>query len=248
MKDGTTVTATQDLVAKNTHFNLSAGDLGFGQDCPRCLWLKVNNDIKQPGGIFSSTILDMERKEKERLTSLKNLQTLLKDFPNGHILFKTVKKDGQDSISAGGRPTSAPVKVGDATFTLNGTYDFLVELETGGYAVVLWKSSAVKENNLDKVKNQLNAIAYTLSHNKKADEVRNVRQAGVIIFDPNAFDRGENPYQWQGFQIDEVGFENLLLSTGKMLMGDCPDVTRNTKQEITCDCCKRDTQILSLTR
>jgi hypothetical protein len=189
----------------------------------------------------------MERKEKDRMAGLKNLRAINVDFPNGHVLSKTVKKDGKETISAGGRPTSAAVTIGDMTFTVKGQYDFLVELETGGYALVLWKSSMPKEDNLPKVANQMNAIAWAIEHNVKVDERKNIRQLGVIVFDTNAFDRGENAYQWHQFQVDPVGFENLLLDTGKMLSGDCPDYTRDGKGSISCDCCERDSQILSLT-
>ena len=94
---------------------------------------------------------------------------------------------------------------------------------------------------MPKIEMQMNCLAYTLSRHKEHDKIRDVREVGIIIFDPNAYDRGEDYFKYVHFDIDLPKFEQNLSGVVKVLKGELPEYSDD------CKYCKYQKQIAELT-
>ena len=219
-----------ETAVKTITMELTAGNIGYDQGCPRCLYLSAVAGIKKPSGFFSAAIREMEKNQREIFKTRVSLKFLNSKFPDGKV---------EKSL---GRPKTVSHDVNGVQVTLSGQYDHLVKLASGDYALLMFKTSDPTKN-IDALTLQLNALAYILTKTKKSDDIRKVVQLGIVMFDPNAFDRGEASnefYKYFPVEMNLKSFETELSRLVNSLKGDLPDFSDD------CDFCKYQKQIIGL--
>ena len=194
-------------------FKFTASNLGY-DTCPRTIWLKARG-VQFPGGFSSAAIRAMEKTQHERFAKCESISSMCDEFPKGKV------------VSKNKRPSTLPLPIEGADVIVSGQYNYLVKLANNDpsieeYAVLGFKTSKPKDENIDALTTQLNAIAYALENNKDHKDRVKVVQLGIVIFDPNAFDAGEDFYQWLSIELNLDKFESDLAEKVKIAMGPCP--------------------------
>jgi len=183
-------------MAKDT-LKISASNLGYG-DCAVEAWLKARG-LQFPGFMGSATLSELHKEQKERLEKCSSLHSLCDEFPKGKV------------VSSGKMPSTLPFEVEGVSVFLKGHYNYLIKLnDSEDYALMAFKTSDPTKN-LDSLTVQLNANAWILANSKNHEERVKIVQLGVIVFDPNAFDRGDSFYQFYEVELNLDKFENEIL-------------------------------------
>ena len=196
-------------MATDLTLKFSASNLGYTK-CTREAWLRARG-IKFPGGMFSAAVREMEKAQNDRFAKCESLHSLCDEFPNGKV------------VASNKRPSTLPFLVEGVNVVLSGQYNYLVELKEGDYALLAFKSSD-PTRNIDAITTQLNALAYILANHKNCDERMKVVKLGVVVFDTNAFDRGDSFYSFYPVELNIDKFESDLAEIVKSVSGtELPD-------------------------
>jgi hypothetical protein len=184
-------------MAKDT-LKISASNLGYSE-CAVEAWLKARG-VQFPGFMGSSTLSEIHKKQEETFKKCTSLHALCDQFPDGQV------------VSSGKYPTTLPFEVEGTSVYLKGHYHHLIKLNNNNdeHVLVTFKTSDPTKN-LDAISVQLNANAFILQNHKDHEERVNVVQLGVVVFDPNAFDRGDAFYQFYPVKLDLDTFEDVTL-------------------------------------
>jgi hypothetical protein len=201
-----------------TDLKFTASDLGY-MNCPTEAWLNARG-IKFSGFMGRTVLSDMRKAQDERLNTCVSLRSLCDEFPKGKI------------IASNKRPSTLPFVVEGVNVVLSGQYNYLIELEDGGFALCAFKDSNPTKN-INALTIQLNALAFIMKNHKNVKERVTITQLGIMVFDTNAFDRGENFYSYHPVELDLDNFENNVLveAVNVVKVDDMPDYD-------DCDLCK----------
>jgi hypothetical protein len=211
-------------VSTKAGFKLSASEIAWDLECPRCFYLSHVHGIEQPS---KSVYPKADNRYKEFFED-KDLSSISPAFPKG-------KLDKAMNV------TSLPKAVG-VDVVISGRTPNLLKLPDGTYALISLRDKVIKPNNLSKYETQMNAYAWAVMHNQKSDKRYTISQLGFIIYDLQKLLDGINPAEcceWQGIELKQTEFEDTLKSIGKLLRKkNAPDFTDD------CDFCKRDKAIM----
>lgn len=192
----------------NKVFNLSPSYFSFlWEDCKRCYYLHVVNNITQPSKPMPSIFTKIAGIEK-RFFDNKHTSYLSEKLPPGKVIYgeKYVK-----SISIAHSKTKT---VG----IISGRFDNVVRFEDGTYGVVDFKTSGVKEDNITKYSRQLHAYAYALENPAPgALSLSPITRLGLLCLEPHDLSKeDENKYHlhckpvWIECEKDEKSFLDFI--------------------------------------
>jgi hypothetical protein len=164
-------------------FKLSPSDFAFLWDeCKRCFYLKVVLGFARPAQPFPRIfgIIDLAMKKCYEGT---RSEEMAPGAPAGRVKFG----DGWVQSEPMGFPG------GTAQCHIRGIYDTVIELDSGGFAVADFKTTAVRPASLRKYSRQLHA--YALALEKPAPgmpAMAPVERLGLLVYEPSGFSLGEN--------------------------------------------------------
>lgn len=152
-------------------WKLSPSDFAFLWDeCRRCFYLKVVMGIPRPAGPFPKIFGMIDGAMRAHYAD-KPLNLAAAGAPAGMLDTKERTVE------------SAPY----GNLYIKGRTDGIAELQDGGYAVVDFKTSAVKGEYLPKYQRQLEAYAYALENAAgKGHRAAPVTTLGLLVFEPSA--------------------------------------------------------------
>src|SRR4030067_3489437 len=201
-------------------YKLTPSDFAYlYQDCKRCYYLKVKQNIVQPSmpmpGIFGA----INTRLQGALIG-QDLQTLAPELPPG----KVVSQEGFVAF----------VVIPGIQVFLKGKYDLLVKRPDGTDLVVDFKLSQPIGDKVEKYKTQLGAYHYMLTQ-PAAGPALAISQLGLISMYPTTvkINQGQAtltfPPKWLAVPIDEAGFITFIKGIDQVLAGPLPPVSPRCK-------------------
>ena len=161
----------------NSPIKLSPSDLTFLWDeCPRCFYLKYIHGISRPAAPFPSIFGTIDRLMKAQFAG-RPASDLDSSLPPGIV---TVTEQWIESV---------PVILPNHTlpFFLRGKLDALIEFNDNSFAVIDFKTSAPKPEQIPFYSRQLHAYAYALEHPAPGRLSRSpISMLGLYIETPHA--------------------------------------------------------------
>ncbi len=150
--------------------------------CPRCFYLDVVHNIRQPSiplpGIFTKMADLLKYHYEDSRTSEFNV-----DLPPGTV------KYGEEYVKS--QPISVPGH-SDTCF-ISGRFDTVVEFDDGSFGVIDYKTGKPKEDNKELYGRQLHAYTHALTHpGRNSMELTPISKLGLIYFYPEDTAQGEN--------------------------------------------------------
>lgn len=188
---------------------LSPSDFGFLWDeCKRCFWLKVAKGFDRPSAPFPKIFNVIDKAMKDSLQHI----------PAGRWAPGT---PGGTYHAADGWVQSKPITLPGRTSScfIRGIFDTVLALDGGGYAVVDFKTSTIRDNNVKKYARQLHAYAFALERSRgTAAELAlaPVTALGLLVWEPRSFapaERGADlagDLAWLPVERDDDGFVRFL--------------------------------------
>jgi hypothetical protein len=196
-------------VPVSTATKLAPSDFAFLWDeCKRCFYLKVARGIDRPRTPMPSIFTAIDSQMKAFYAG-KRTEEISSALPPGKNAF------------SGKWVESAPIERPDRATTafVRGPFDTVLAFDDGSYAVVDFKTSSQKPENVAKYARQLHAYAYALEHPapSRGFALAPVRALGLLVYEPAAFDarpdadahlRGS--VRWLPIEKDEDAFLRFL--------------------------------------
>jgi hypothetical protein len=170
---------------------------------------KYKNGIKRPTVIMPKIFTLIDRSFKESFID-QNLNAVCKDLPDAN--FQDADKwVVSKEIS---NPSYPDVKV-----QIRGKIDAVFAYPDESFAIIDLKTSEVSEQYLEKYKRQLMAYSYAVKNpeNSKSFQLDNLKNTGLLIFDPKKFFIDSNSkggiqgdIKWLEFKLDLDDFELFI--------------------------------------
>lgn len=189
-------------------FKLSPSDLTFLWDeCKRCFYLKIAKGYRRPSIPFPKIFTRIDLLMKEHYQD-KSTISMSAELPEGKVL-ASGKWVESDIIHFEGHTAECYIK---------GIFDTVLQFDSGGYAVVDFKTTEINDNYLDFYARQLRSYAYALEHPAPgALSLKPVSRLGLLCFEPRHMHQDESGQllysgktAWQEITLDEGGFLDLL--------------------------------------
>lgn len=158
---------------------LAPSDFAFLWDeCRRCFYLKVALGIDRPRTPMPSIFSVIDSK--------------MKGFFQGRRTEEVAPMLAPGSFAHFGRwVESAPIRPPGAARMLyvRGPFDTVIAFDDGTHAIIDFKTSSQKSENVAKYARQLQAYAHALENpaHEKAFALPNVRRMGLLVYEPDAF-------------------------------------------------------------
>lgn len=197
--------------------------------CPRCFYLDVVHNIRQPSiplpSIFTKIADLLKYEYEDTRTEEFNI-----DLPPGTVRY------GEEYIRS--EPIHLPGHIN--TCFISGRFDTVVEFDDGSYGVIDYKTGKPKEDNKELYGRQLHAYSYALRHpGRNSMELTPITKLGLIYFYPEDTARGDNgnlsyvasPH-WIEIEQDEDNFLEFLDGVMTILESPTPP-----EPEPDCDWC-----------
>ena len=189
-------------------FKLSPSDFGFLYDeCKRCFYLKVKHGFNRPRSIMPSIFIKIDSIMKDHFEG-KSPKDISETLPEGKIEF------GSKWVQS--RPF-ADRHTGNKCF-IKGVTDTVLGFEDNTYGVIDFKTSSVKDQNVEKYSRQLHA--YTLALENAADgkpSLKPISRIGLFVVEPEKFLKNskqdfffKNKVKWQEIPRDDIKFFKFL--------------------------------------
>lgn len=199
-------------------FKLSPSDFGFLYDeCKRCFVKKVKNGFLRPRSIMPSIFIKIDGIMKDHFEgkSPKDVSTTL---PEGKIEF------GSKWIQS--RPFFDK-NTGNRCF-IRGVTDTVLGFEDKTYGVIDFKTSSVKDENVEKYSRQLHAYALALENAAEGKpSLKPISRLGLFVVEPSKFSKNENNeylfkniVKWQEIPRDDIKFFKFLKEVVALLSSE----------------------------
>lgn len=192
-------------------YKLSPSDFAFLWDeCLRCFYLKYRLNFDRPRGPFPAIFGKIDAAMRARF--------------DGELLGNVVEGAPRGKVDASDRWVESTEFGG---VFVRGKTDGVVTLDAGGFAVVDFKTSAVKPEYLAKYGRQLEAYAYALETGSGSPkgEVQ-VKELGLIVFEPQEISQASGrktgvalygPMTWVPIERNRAEFERFLKQVWRVL-------------------------------
>lgn len=210
---------TQDVAVAAAR-KLAPSDFAFLWDeCKRCFYLKVALGIERPKtpmpGIF--TAIDGSMKEFFMGRRTEDVAPMLPPGTFAH---------------AGKWVECAPMRPPGAARGLyvRGPFDTVIAFDDGSHALIDFKTSSQRTENVAKYARQLHAYAYALEHpaSERAFALPRVERLGLLVYEPSRFKalggaaRLGGTLQWIEIAKDERAFLAFLSDVAAVLDAPAP--------------------------
>ena len=207
-------------------FKLSPSDFGFLYDeCKRCFYLKVKHGFLRPRSIMPSIFIKIDGIMKDHFEG-KSPKDITDALPEGKIEF------GSKWIQS--RPF-ADKKTGNKCY-IKGVTDTVLGFNDNSFGVIDFKTSHVKDENVEKYSRQLHAYALALENAADGKpSLSPITRIGLFVVQPNQFLKNENNeylfkniVKWQEIKRDDIKFFKFLKEVVGLLSQDqLPDPGHN---------------------
>ena len=207
-------------------FKLSPSDFGFLYDeCKRCFYLKVKHGFLRPRSIMPSIFIKIDGIMKDHFEG-KSPKDITDALPEGKIEF------GSKWIQS--RPF-ADKKTGNKCY-IKGVTDTVLGFNDNSFGVIDFKTSHVKDENVEKYSRQLHAYALALENAADGKpSLSPITRIGLFVVQPNQFLKNENNeylfkniVKWQEIKRDDIKFFKFLKEVVGLLSKDqLPDPGHN---------------------
>ena len=187
-------------------WKLSPSDFSFLWECKRCFYLKVVHDVKQVSmplpGVFTR-IAGMEKNFFDN----KSTKDISPELPKGKVIY------GEKRV----RFQLVSFTDIDGECYISGRFDNVVELDSGGYGIIDFKTAETKADHIPLYSRQLHAYAYALEHPaENALSLSPIRLLGLCCLNPNEMFADNEKFgfscesKWMECWIDQEGFLAFL--------------------------------------
>ena len=189
-------------------FKLSPSDFGFLYDeCKRCFYLKVKHRFLRPRSIMPSIFIKIDGIMKDHFEG-KSPKDITDALPEGKIEF------GSKWIQS--RPF-ADKNTGNKCY-IKGVTDTVLGFNDNSFGVIDFKTSHVKDENVEKYSRQLHAYALALENAADGKpSLSPITRIGLFVVQPNQFLKNENNeylfkniVKWQEIKRDDIKFFKFL--------------------------------------
>lgn len=149
-------------------------------DCPRCFYLKLRHRVWRPDGGFPGIFSKIDSAIKKYCLALERTELVCPDMPPGRFVLDAPKSVQSCTFSLDGRT---------ARFELAGKPDTIIQWDDGSYAVIDFKTSAIREQNVAKYGDQLEMYACALEKPAPGKAgLEPISSLGLLVWEPSLFD------------------------------------------------------------
>lgn len=201
-------------------YKLSPSDFAYlYEECKRCFYLKVKENIPRPSTPFPGVFTTLNSMVQTKLIG-KNLITLSQDLPDCTVVNQEVFVESKTIPN-----TSCYIK---------GKYDLLGKNPDGTYTVVDLKISLPSEEKIEKYKTQLFSYKFALENPVSSTPIK-ITKMGLLIFYPEYVDfidetsKVNFPPKWMEIPTDEKAFHNFIKEVDDLLEGPVPEMNPSCK-------------------
>ena len=196
-------------------FKLSPSDFGFLYDeCKRCFYLKVKHNFGRPRSIMPSIFIKIDSIMKDYFEG-KSPKDITAALPGGKVEFGDRWIQSKPFLDK---------KTGNRCF-IKGKTDTVLGFEDGTYGVVDFKTSHVKDGNVEKYSRQLHAYSLALENAETGKPSLNpISRIGLFVVEPNLFLKNDNNeylfkniVKWQEIPRNDVSFFDFLREVMSLL-------------------------------
>jgi len=190
------------------NYKLSPSDFAFlWKDCKRCFYLKVVKSFFQPSSIMA-TIFKKIDSGMNTFFSGKRIEEIIPGFKPGIVQY------GERRVE------SMPIKIPgeEDTCYIKGRFDTVIRFDDGSYAVIDFKTSNVKPENVSVYGRQLHAYAHCLENPAPGSlSLKPITKLGLIVYQPDKFTAGSidsalltGKLAWQEIPRNDKSFIDFL--------------------------------------
>ena len=189
-------------------YTLAPSDLSYLYDrCPRCYWLKLHG-VRGDHEVLPGAFREIDKGMKTGIT-LAHIQAL------GIPAVEIIQRE---------KVVSQPAEYGGALLQISGYTDKRVRLDDGSIAVLDYKTSAPRLENVSRFWRAMSSYQYAIEH--ATDNPEQVLMLALIVFSPSDFWVAKQDVTQVAFRgrltrmdidIDRPKFDNFLEGVGKML-------------------------------
>lgn len=213
-------------VPVSTSRKLAPSDFAFlWEECRRCFWLKVAKGVTRPSMPMPSIFVQID--------------SAMKGFFMGHRVEEVVPELPPGSFAHSGRWVESrpfqPARGGPGLY-VRGPFDTVIAFDDGTHAIIDFKTSSQKAENVAKYARQLHAYAYALENPApRAFALPRVERMGLLVYEPRGFEmRREGPatlggsVKWVEIRKDEAAFFRFLDEVAEVLAASGPPTHAET--------------------
>ena len=199
-------------------FKLSPSDFGFLYDeCKRCFYLKVKHNFNRPRGIMPSIFIKIDGIMKDYFEG-KSPKDITTELPDGKVEFGDRWIQSKPFLDK---------KTGNRCF-IKGKTDTVLGFNDNTFGVVDFKTSNVKDGNVEKYSRQLHAYSLALENAEPGKpSLKPISRIGLFVVEPNLFLKNEhneylfkNIVKWQEIPRNDIGFFDFLREVMSLLSQD----------------------------
>jgi hypothetical protein len=160
------------------NWTLSPSDFAFlWEECKRCFYLKIVSDFRRPGGPMPKIFNVIDGQMKFHFSG-KRTSDVLPALPNGIL----------DPCGSWVQSTPLAIPRYASTCVIRGKLDSVVRFDDGTYAVIDFKTSAIKPENASLYGRQLHAYALALENAAPGKfALKPITRLGLVVFEPQSF-------------------------------------------------------------
>ena len=199
-------------------FKLSPSDFGFLYDeCKRCFYLKVKHNFNRPRSIMPSIFIKIDGIMKDYFEG-KSPKDITAELPDGKVEFGDRWIQSKPFLDK---------KTGNRCF-IKGKTDTVLGFNDNTYGVVDFKTSNVKDGNVEKYSRQLHAYSLALENAEPGKpSLKPISRIGLFVVEPNLFLKNEdneylfkNIVRWQEIPRNDISFFDFLREVMSLLSQD----------------------------
>lgn len=212
-------------VPVTTSRRLAASDFAFlWEECKRCFWLKAAKGMTRPSMPMPSIFV--------------RIDSAMKGFFMGRRVEEVVPTLPPGVFAHSGRVVESrpylPARGGPGLF-VRGPFDTVLAFDDGTHAVIDFKTSSQKTENVAKYARQLHAYAYALERPAPgAFALPRVERMGLLVYEPAAFEMRldgratlAGSVRWIEIRKDEASFLRFLDEVADVLASPEPPTHAN---------------------
>ncbi len=159
-------------------WRLSPSDFAFlWEECKRCFYLKVVKGVTRPSGPLPKIFTVIDSRMKAAYLG-RRTELISKRMPPGKVTFEEKQVESQP-ISVSGHSSRCYIK---------GRFDAALELDSGEFGVVAFKTSERNKDHIAIYARQLHAYAYALENPApKSFALSPISTMGLLVFEPDTY-------------------------------------------------------------
>ena len=198
-------------------FKLSPSDLTFlYSECPRCFYLKVKEGLSRPRGIMPTIFIKIDGIMKDHFEG-KSPRDIDPSLPAGKVIF------GDRWLQS---KTFKDRRTGNSIY-LKGKSDTVLGFDDNSFGVVDFKTSSVKDSNVERYSRQLHSYALCLENAADGKPALTpVSRLGLFVVEPTKLLKENKDYyfknsvSWQEIPRNDEAFFEFLREVTALLSQD----------------------------